>query len=156
MGGRGQPYGAKKGAWMSALNQPCTAPPWGFIFSIDLRTIDVLWSRPFGTGYDSGPMGIPSRTKFEVGTPSDGTGVTTAGGVTIIGAALDQFIRAYNTEIGEKLWEQRLSAGNQASPLTCMSHGRQYVVAVVGGHDRIPTQLGDYIMAWALPEAATK
>lgn len=152
----GMPYGATKGAWMSALNQPCIAPPWGFISAIDLRTTDVLWSRPFGTGYDSGPMGIPSRTKFEVGTPSDGTGVTTAGGVTIIGAALDQFIRAYNTETGEKLWEQRLPAGNQASPLTYMSNGRQYVVAVVGGHDRIPTKLGDYIIAWALPEAATK
>lgn len=147
----GQAYGASKGPWMSALNQPCIAPPWGFLSAIDLRTRDVVWSRPFGTGYDSGPWGIPSRTKWEVGTPSDGTGVATAGGVTIIGAALDQFIRGYNSETGELLWEQRLPAGNQASPLTFMANGRQYVVAVVGGHDRIPTKLGDSIIAWALP-----
>jgi quinoprotein glucose dehydrogenase len=88
----------------------------------------------------------------EIGTPSDGTGVTIAGGVTIIGAALDQFIRGYNSETGELLWEQRLPAGNQASPLTFMANGRQYVVAVVGGHERIPTKLGDSIIAWALPQ----
>jgi quinoprotein glucose dehydrogenase len=78
--------------------------------------------------------------------------VTTAGGVTFIGAAIDRFMRAYNSESGELLWEERLPAGNQASPLTYMSQGRQYVVAVVGGHDRIPTKLGDSIIAWALPE----
>ncbi|WP_029615435.1 hypothetical protein [Pseudomonas putida] len=40
----------------------------------------------------------------------------------------------------------------QESPLTYVSEGRQYVVAVVGGQDRIPTKLGDSIIAWALPE----
>lgn len=147
----GLPYGAIKDPWMSSLDQPCIAPPWGFIAGIDLRTRDVVWSRPFGTGYDSGPWGIASRMRFEIGTPSDATGVTTAGGVTFIGAAIDRFMRAYNSETGELLWEERLPAGNQASPLTYMSQGRQYVVAVVGGHDRIPTKLGDSIIAWALP-----
>lgn len=148
----GQPYGAIKDPWMSDLEQPCIAPPWGFISGIDLRTKEVVWSRPFGTGYDSGPWGIPSRTKFEIGTPSDATGVATAGGVTFIGAAVDQFMRAYDSETGKLLWEERLPAGAQATPLSYMSNGRQYVVAVVGGHDRIPTKLGDSIIAWALPE----
>jgi len=149
---QGQPYGATKGPWMSPLNQPCIAPPWGFISAIDLRTRDVAWSRPFGTGYDNGPMGIPSRTKWEIGTPSDATGVVTAGGVTIIGAAIDQFVRVYNTETGEMLWETRVPAGTQASPLTYMLNGRQYIVMVVGGHARIPTKIGDSIIAWALPQ----
>lgn len=148
----GQAYGASKDPWLSPLRQPCIAPPWGFISGIDLRTRDVAWSRPFGTGYDSGPLGMRSYTKWQIGTPSDSTGVATAGGLTIIGAALDQFIRAYNSETGELLWEDRLPAGNQASPLTYVQNGRQYVVAVVGGHDRIPTQLGDSIIAWALPK----
>ena len=78
--------------------------------------------------------------------------MATAGGVTIIGAALDQFIRAFDSQTGELLWQQRLPAGNQAAPLTYIANGRQYVVAVVGGHDRIPTRLGDSIMAWALPQ----
>lgn len=151
---QGQPFGTTKGPWMSPLNQPCIAPPWGFISGIDLRKKDVVWSRPFGTGYDSGPMGIPSRTWFQIGTPSDASGVITAGGVTIIGAALDHYMRVFNTETGELLWEERIPAGNQAAPLTYMQNGRQYVVAVIGGHDRIPTKLGDSIIAWALPEAA--
>jgi quinoprotein glucose dehydrogenase len=150
----GQPYAATKGPWMSSLNQPCIAPPWGFISGIDLRTTEVIWSRPFGTGYDAGPMGIASHTKFEIGTPSDATGVITAGGVTIIGAAIDNFMRVFNSQTGELLWEYRLPAGNQAAPLSYIQNGRQYVVAVVGGHDRIPTKLGDSIIAWALPETS--
>ncbi|WP_409313912.1 hypothetical protein [Pseudomonas putida] len=50
------------------------------------------------------------------------------------------------------VWEERLPAGNQASPLTYVSEGHQHVVAVVGGQDRIPTKLSDSIIAWALPE----
>ncbi|ATN36869.1 membrane-bound PQQ-dependent dehydrogenase, glucose/quinate/shikimate family (plasmid) [Rhizobium sp. ACO-34A] len=148
----GQPYGATKGPWLSPLNQPCIAPPWGFISAVDLRTRDVAWSRPFGTGYDNGPMGIPSRTKWQIGTPSDGSGVATAGGVTIIGAAIDQFVRVFNTETGELIWETRVPAGTQATPLTYVQNSRQYIVMVVGGHARIPTKIGDSIIAWALPQ----
>lgn len=36
--------------------------------------------------------------------------------MTFIGAAIDRFMRAYNSESGELLWEERLPAGNQASP----------------------------------------
>lgn len=147
----GQPFGATKTPWLSPLDQPCIAPPWGYLAAIDLKQRDVIWSQPYGTGYDSGPAGIPSRTKFQIGVPSDATGLSTAGGITVIGAALDNFIRAYNTETGELLWEQRLPAGNQAAPMTYIQNGRQYIVAVVGGHDLIPTKLGDYVIAWSLP-----
>lgn len=148
---QGQAYGATKTPWLSVLNQPCIAPPWGYLAAIDLKKRDVVWTQPYGTGYDSGPMGIPSRTKFQIGVPSDATGLSTAGGITVIGAALDNFIRAYNTETGELIWEQRLPAGNQAAPMTYIQNGRQYIVAVVGGHDLIPTKLGDHVIAWALP-----
>lgn len=148
---QGQPVGATKTPWLSAINQPCIAPPWGYLAAIDLRKQDVIWSRPFGTGYDSGPLGIASHTKFQIGTPSDSTGLATAGGITVIGAALDQFIRAFDSESGALLWEQRLPAGNQAAPITYVADGKQYIVAVVGGHDLIPTKAGDHVMAWTLP-----
>lgn len=147
----GQPYGATKTVWLSTLGQPCIAPPWGYLAAIDLKKRDVLWTQPFGTGYDSGPLGIPSRTKFQIGVPSDSASVATAGGITVIGGALDNFLRAFNTETGEMLWEERLPAGTQAAPMTYIQDGRQYIVAVVGGHDLIPTKLGDYVMAWSLP-----
>ena len=31
---QGQAYGATKGPWMSVLDQPCIAPPWGYILSL--------------------------------------------------------------------------------------------------------------------------
>lgn len=147
----GLPVGAAKSPWLSALNTPCIAPPWGYLTGVDLRTRQVIWRRPFGTGYDSGPLGIPSRVKLEMGTPSDGGPLTTAGGVTIIGATLDRFMRGFDTATGRMLWEERLPAGAQAAPISYVANGKQYVVAVVGGHQRLPTKLGDSVIAWTVP-----
>ncbi|WP_225783954.1 membrane-bound PQQ-dependent dehydrogenase, glucose/quinate/shikimate family [Xenophilus sp. Marseille-Q4582] len=147
----GSTHGAKKEPWMSPLKVPCIAPPWGYLSGTDLRTQEILWRRPLGTGYDHGPLGIPSRLKLEMGTPNNSGSVTTGGGLTFIGAALDRFMRAFDTETGELLWEARLPAGNQAGPMSYEIDGRQYVVAAVGGHDRMDTKLGDSVIAWALP-----
>jgi quinoprotein glucose dehydrogenase len=35
--------------------------------------------------------------------------------------------------------------------MTYVADGRQYVVIAAGGHDRMQTTLGDYILAFALP-----
>ena len=148
----GSKYGARKEPWMSVLNTPCIAPPWGYMTGVDLRTKEVIWSRPLGTGYDSGPLGIPSRVKIEMGTPNNSGSLTTAGGVSFVGAALDQYLRGYNTETGELIWEVRLPAGAQANPMSYEINGRQYIVAAVGGHQRMETKLGDSVIAWALPE----
>ena len=86
-----------------------------------------------------------------MGTPSDSGALTTAGGVTIIGATLDNFMRAFDTQSGEMLWEERVPAGPQGAPLTYELDGKQYVVAVVGGHARLGTTLGDSVIAWTLP-----
>jgi len=147
----GSDLGAKKEPWMSPLKTPCIAPPWGYISGTDLRTQEILWRRPLGTGYDQGPLGIPSRVKLEMGTPNNSGSLTTAGGVTFIGAALDRFLRAFDTETGELLWEARLPAGAQAAPMGYEIDGRQYIVAAVGGHDRMDTLLGDSVIAWSLP-----
>ena len=101
----GSKYGARKEPWMSVLNTPCIAPPWGYMTGVDLRTKEVIWTRPLGTGYDTGPLGIPSRVKLEMGTPNNSGSLTTAGGVSFVGAALDQFMRGYNTETGELIWD---------------------------------------------------
>ena len=148
----GLPVGAKKSPWLSAIGVPCIAPPWGYLTGVDLRTKEVVWQRPFGTGYDSGPFNIPSRIKLTMGTPSDSGALTTGGGVTLIGAALDNFMRAFDTRTGEQRWETRLPAGAQGAPLTYVQNGKQYVVAVVGGHQRLGTTLGDSVIAWTLPD----
>lgn len=148
----GLPMGAEKKPWLSSIGVPCIAPPWGYLAGVDLRTTDVIWRRPFGTGYDTGPFNIPSKVKLEMGTPSDSGALTTKGGVTIIGSSLDYFMRAFDTQTGEMLWETRLPAGAQGSPMTYVQDGKQYVVAVVGGHARLGTKIGDSVIAWTLPE----
>ncbi|KTF36255.1 glucose dehydrogenase [Xanthomonas translucens] len=154
MAQEGLAYGARKEPWMSPLNTPCIAPPWGYLSGVDLRTQQVIWRRPLGTGYDQGPMGIPSKMKFELGTPNNSGSLATAGGVTFIGAALDDFLRGYDTQTGKLLWEVRVPAGPQAAPLSYTVNGKQYIVAAIGGHDRMETKPGDSVIAWTLPDAA--
>lgn len=147
----GLPYGAVKRPWMSPLNLPCIAPPYGYLAAIDMRTHEILWRRPLGTGYDQGPMGIRSHIKLEMGTPSDSGAMTTAGGVTFIGAAMDNFMRAFDTQTGKLLWEQRVDAGTGATPMSYEIDGKQYVAAYVGGNGSMGTKIGDSLVVWALP-----
>jgi len=146
----GLPMGAEKAPWLSSLGVPCISPPWGYLSGVDLRTTDVIWQRPLGSGYDTGPLGIPSRVKLDMGTPSDGGPLITGGGVTFVGATLDYFMRAFDSQTGQKLWETRLPAGAQGAPMTYVHNGEQYIVAVVGGHQRLGTKIGDSVIAWKL------
>lgn len=148
----GAPVAAERGAWLSPLDMPCAAPPWGFISATDLTTGEIVWSQPLGTSFDQGPLGIPSRLKMTVGAPTSGGPVATQGGVTFIGAAMDDYIRGFNSTDGTMLWEERLPAGGQANPMTYMHEGRQYVVIAAGGSFQAETTLGDSVIAYALPD----
>lgn len=50
--------------------------------------------------------------------------------------------------------EARLPAGGQATPMTYEVNGKQYVVISAGGHGSFGTKMGDYIVAYALPDDA--
>jgi quinoprotein glucose dehydrogenase len=148
---RGLPYGAVSVPWRTALRVPCTAPPWGYLGVIDLRTRQFIWRVPLGTGRDHGPWGIPSMLPITMGTPNNGGAAVTRSGLIFISAALDRVIRAFDTVNGTKLWEARLPAGGQATPLTYTQNGRQYVVIAAGGHNSMETKIGDSVIAYALP-----
>lgn len=45
---------------------------------------------------------------------------------TLRTGALDDYLRAYDTETGRELWKGRLPAGGQATPMTYTFEGRQY------------------------------
>ena len=62
--------------------------------------------------------------------------ITTASGLTFIGATTDHYLRAFETETGEELWRARLPNGGHATPMTyrLREDGRQYVVIAAGGH----------------------
>jgi len=150
----GTPYAAKPDPFMSPLFAPCQAPPYGRLTAVDLVSRKVVWSHPIGTARDSGPLGISSGLPIPMGTPNMGGSVTTRGGLVFIGATQDRYIRAFDSSSGAKLWQARLPAGGQATPMTYMSprSGRQFVVIAAGGHLMMNTKIGDYIIAYALPQ----
>jgi quinoprotein glucose dehydrogenase len=77
--------------------------------------------------------------------------MVTAGGLVFIGAATDNYLRAFDIETGGELWKGRLPAGGQATPMTYEIGGRQFVVIAAGGHGSLGTKQGDYVIAFALP-----
>ncbi|TXR46422.1 glucose/quinate/shikimate family membrane-bound PQQ-dependent dehydrogenase [Phyllobacterium endophyticum] len=143
----GAPYAVYMGPFVSPLGLPCQAPPWGYVAGADLRTGKIAWKHRNGTVRDSSPLPLP----FKVGVPGIGGPIITAGGVAFLGAAVDDFLRAYDVTSGKQLWEARLPAGGQSTPMSFALGGKQYVVIVAGGHGSVGTKPGDYVIAYTLP-----
>lgn len=150
----GAPYGINVNAgWRSKLTgMPCTSPPYGGIRAIDMETGETLWDTPIGTARRNGPFGIPSMLPFKIGTPNNGGSVVTAGGLIFIAAATDNLFRAIDIETGETVWSDVLPAGGQANPIAYEVDGREYVLVTAMGHHFMETPVGDYVIAYALPE----
>ncbi|WP_240704916.1 membrane-bound PQQ-dependent dehydrogenase, glucose/quinate/shikimate family [Croceicoccus sediminis] len=149
----GTPYGANISPFLSPLGMPCQQPPLGRISGVDLKTGKLLWSHPLGTARDSGPFDIPIRLPIQMGTPNLGGSITTAGGLTFIGAAKERTFRAYETATGRKLWQSRLPASAQSTPATYWSSksDRQFVIVPAGGYPGFSPPSGDALVAYALP-----
>lgn len=145
----GTPYGVKQGPLMSPSFSPCTAPPWELLVAVDMAEGEIKWKVPFGVLDKLMPVPIP----LNYGTPAAGGPIITAGGLIFIGATADARIRAYDIDTGEQVWEYRAPTAAQATPMTYMVNGRQYVVFAAGGHSWFyPWGIDDYLLAFALPE----
>ncbi len=144
----GTPFGLRREALLSPLGLPCNPPPWGKLAAVDLNEGKILWERPFGTVRDIAPVPIP----WEAGVPSLGGPIVTSTGLILIGAAMDDYLRAYAIDSGEELWRGRLPAGGQATPMAYEIDGRPYVVIAAGGHSRGGTKLGDELVAFTIPD----
>lgn len=150
----GVPFGVTLNPFLSPFGLPCKQPAWGYISALDLKTNEVVWKKRIGTPRDSLPFSLPFPLPFNLGMPMLGGPISTAGNVLFVGATADNYLRAYNMTNGEKLWEGRLPAGGQATPMTYEVNGKQYVVISAGGHGSFGTKMGDYIVAFALPDDA--
>ena len=132
---RGTKFGMTGGPFMTMLGIPCHRPPYATLTAIDLATREVAWERPLGTAEKVGPMGIASHLPLTIGAPPIvGGPLSTASGLTFIGAVGDDRLHAIETETGRELWSEMLPVGNQSSPITYKSprSGRQLIVFVSG------------------------
>ena len=142
----GTPFGVVLHPFLSPVGLPCKQPPWGFMAGIDLKTRKIAWMRRNGTIRDSAPLPIP----IPMGVPSLGGPLTTAGGVAFLTSTADYYIRAYDVLSGHQIWQDRLPAGGQSTPMSYDVDGTQYVVTAAGGHGSFGTKTGDYVIAYKL------
>lgn len=143
----GAGYAVKMHPFLSPMGVPCQTPPWGTVAAADLRTGKIAYQYRNGTIRDLSPIPLP----IKVGVPGIGGPLMTASGVAFLGAAVDNNFRAYDVATGDVLWNARLPAGGQATPMTYLnSQGEQIVVLVAGGHGSIGTKAGDYVIAYKL------
>jgi quinoprotein glucose dehydrogenase len=119
--------------FLDSEGYPAVAPPWGTLNAINLNTGEYAWKVPLGEYPELTAKGIK-----ETGTENYGGPIVTAGGLVFIGATnFDKKFRAFDKDTGKLLWETTLPLAGNATPMTYMLHGRQYVVIyATGGYGR--------------------
>ncbi|MFC5409750.1 pyrroloquinoline quinone-dependent dehydrogenase [Larkinella bovis] len=146
----GTPYVLKRSYLFTKNEQGIsmqTPPPWGTLAAIDLKKGTLAWEVPLGFMYDPGKY--PQARQW--GALNLGGAIATAGGLVFVAGSVDGHFRAFKTGDGSLQWEVPLPAGGQATPMTYQVKGKQYVVISAGGHGKLGTKLGDYVVAYELP-----
>lgn len=144
---RGTPYGMRREPLLSSFGVPCTAPPWGMLVAVNLTTGKIAWRVPLGTSRDVAPWPF----WYVHGVPALGGPIATTTGLVFVGAAVDNYLRAFDVASGQELWRGRIPGGGQATPMTYEIDHRQFVVIAAGGHGKLNTTRSDALVAYALP-----
>jgi quinoprotein glucose dehydrogenase len=127
---------------------PAITPPWGTLNAIDLNTGEYKWKINLGEYPELAAKGTKNTGSENYGGP-----VVTAGGLLFIGATnYDKKFRAFDKATGELLWEATLPFAGNASPITYMVDGRQYVAIAAGGGKDPRSSSGGVYIAFALPQ----
>lgn len=147
----GVPYAVARAPFLSPWGTPCVPPPWGRLAAVDLDTGAVLWDKTLGNlnANDKAPF---VGKFFNWGTPNLGGPLQTASGLAFIGATMDHYLRAIDSDTGEELWRYELPFAAQSTPISykLRPEGKQYVVIAAGGHGALGVTPGDAIVAFTL------
>lgn len=149
---RGLPFAMARKPLLSSLGLPCSEPPWGFVTAIDIASGTQVWRVAHGTTRDIAPVPI----SLNLGVPGMGAPIVTASGLVFQAGAWENVLRAYDADTGEELWQGKLPASPQATPMsyavtTDDGTEKQFVVIAAGGHARMGSTMGDHVVAFALP-----
>jgi quinoprotein glucose dehydrogenase len=148
---RGTPYVMQRLILFSKSGVPCNPPPWGALVAIDLKSAGKKWESPMG--WMPQLSGHPEYKQW--GSITLGGAMLTGGGLAFASGGKDEYVHAWDVESGKELWSAPLPAGGNAMPMTYRTaSGRQFIVIAAGGHDRLGTLPGDYVIAFALPGGA--
>jgi len=85
-----------------------------------------------------------------MGVPWNGGTLTTSGNLVFHGNG-EGYFNAYSADTGEKVWEQYVSSGIVASPVTYAVDGKQYISIAVGWGGILPLNLGEPLKKAAPP-----
>ncbi len=121
---------------------PCNRPPWGQLVGVDLARGTIAWSASTSVG-DGDPGGS-----------SYGHALATASGLVFHAGTERPVLRVHDAETGARVATFDLPAGLHAGPISyrLRPEGRQFLVVAPGGHVGIGSQLGDYVIAYTLPD----
>jgi quinoprotein glucose dehydrogenase len=138
--------------WNLETRIPCSAPPFGELLAIDVKTAAIVWRVPLGVFDD-----LKARGFDKTGTPNMGGTIATTEGLIFVGGTIDKRFRAFDADTGAMLWETMLEASAHATPMTYRGQdGRQYVAIAAGGGGILRSEAGSKIVAFALPLAPTR
>jgi len=135
------PYGLYRTFLFSPSGTPCNLPPWGTTEAVDLFTGKIIWDVPLGTF-------VPGQ---HTGSINLGGPVVTGGGLVFTSATIDPHLHAFDSESGKELWSYQLPASANATPMTYTWNGKQYLLICAGGHGKLGSTRGDYVIAFSLP-----
>ena len=143
----GAPYGIELTEWRTPLGLPCWEPPFGTFSAYDLNSGERLYEVPFGLSQQWGFFGLRSW-----GSPTLGGPVVTSGGVVLIGASMDDRVRALDAATGQELWSDIVAAPAVSIPAVFTHDGADYVVWAVGGNSILKPRVADQIVAYRLED----
>jgi glucose dehydrogenase len=121
---------------------PCNRPPWGMLVAVDLAHGTIAWSASTSVGAD------------DVGGFAYGPALATASGLVFHSGTKRPVLRVHDAATGERIATFALPAGLHAGPISyrLRPQGKQFLVIAPGGHIGIDSPLGDYVIAYTLPD----
>jgi quinoprotein glucose dehydrogenase len=120
--------GSFSAGWYTSNGYPVSGPPWTQLVAYDLNQGTIKWRVADGNAPGLADKGIRGTGTVR---PRNGP-VVTAGGLVIMPNSQDRFLRAYDKDTGQVIWEHELDANPEGIPAVYQVNGRQYIAFAVG------------------------